>query len=512
MEWLLGKTLTELQEIAVQMGMPAYTARQMARWLYDKRVTQIEAMTDLSKEARERLSRQYEMGGFAPSQTQISTDGTQKFLFPTLHVPNSGIECVVIPDKDRATLCVSSQVGCQMGCAFCMTARMGFQSHLTAGEIIAQFLRVPQSESLTNVVYMGMGEPLNNWEAVRKTLEIFTADWGLGWSPKRITVSTVGIIPVMEKLLQTTQVHVAVSLHNPFDAERATLMPAQKAFPISSVVRFLQGYDFSGQRRLSFEYILFDGWNDTPRHANALLKLLRGLTFRINLIRFHAIPDFPLRPASEQAVEAFKERLNRGGIVTTVRASRGMDILAACGLLSDRHKGASGVTSQDIFQEAPKEFTPTSAYKPLQTRIEALCSRSEHCTCDIRRKLEATSLTQEEQTRLLAHLEQEGFVDNTRYAKAFVRDKSRLQGWGRMKVAAALRIKQLPEPLIQEALQELDQEAQQNRLEKCLQQKAAQCQQDSPEKRRAKLIRFALGRGYTYAEVMDYITKHKEIL
>lgn len=505
MEWLLGKTLAELQEIAAQLGMPAYTARQMARWLYAKRVTQIDAMTDLSKEARERLSRQYEVGGFAPSQTQISTDGTQKFLFPTLKVPNTGIECVVIPDKDRATLCVSSQVGCQMGCAFCMTARMGFRSHLTAGEIMAQFLRVPQSESLTNVVYMGMGEPLNNWEAVRNTLEIFTADWGLGWSPKRITVSTVGIIPVMEKLLQNTQVHVAVSLHNPFDAERATLMPAQKAFPISSVVHFLRGYDFSGQRRLSFEYILFDGWNDTPRHANALLKLLRGLTCRINLIRFHAIPDFPLRPASEQAVEAFKERLNRGGIVTTVRASRGMDILAACGLLSDRHKGAVTATP------APAP-APTPAYKPLQTRLEALCSRSEHCTWDIRRKLGGTSLTKEEQTRLVTHLEQEGFVDDARYAKAFVRDKSRLQGWGRVKIAAALRIKQLPDSLITEALRELNQEAQQTQMEKCLLQKAAQCQQDPPDKRRAKLLRFALGRGYTYAEVADFITNHQEIL
>lgn len=350
-EWLIGKTLNDLRQVAEELSLPKYAALQMAQWLYLKRVTSIDQMTNLSKSARMALDQKYQTGGFEPSFMQQSADGTRKYLFPLLGTPSDraagaveahGIEAVMIPsvseqekaDSPRATLCMSSQMGCQMGCRFCMTARMGFRAHLSAGEIMGQFLRVEESEELTNVVFMGMGEPLNNWEQVSKALSIFTEPWGLAWSPRRITLSTVGILPVIDSFMTTTQVHLAVSLHNPFDAQRAELMPVQKAYPISEVIQKLRTYDFHGQRRLSFEYILFDGWNDTPAHAKALLQLLRGMECRVNLIRFHAIDDFPPKPSSAQAIEAFKDRLNRGGLLTTLRASRGQDIFAACGLLS----------------------------------------------------------------------------------------------------------------------------------------------------------------------------------
>lgn len=339
-EWLLGKTQEELTALCIGMGLPRFTGGQIAQWVYKKGVTEIGQMTNLSMTAREKLGEKYQVGGPEPLTSQLSSDGTRKYLFPSLKAATTGIEAVVIPDDDRATLCISSQAGCQMGCQFCMTARMGFRGNLTAGEIAGQFLRVEETGSLTNVVYMGMGEPFNNWQEVSRSLEIFTSDWGFAWSPRRITVSSVGILPMLDTFMHTTQAHLAISLHNPFDAERTLLMPVQKTYPISRVVRQLRQYDFHGQRRLSFEYIMFDGWNDTQRHAAALLQLLRGLECRINLIRFHAIPDFPMKPSPDPVIEAFKERLNNAGLITTVRASRGMDILAACGMLSGKQLNA----------------------------------------------------------------------------------------------------------------------------------------------------------------------------
>jgi 23S rRNA (adenine2503-C2)-methyltransferase len=265
-------------------------------------------------------------------EVQRSQDGTKKYLFPTL----SGhfIETVMIPETERATLCVSSQAGCRMGCRFCMTARQGFQANLTAGEIIAQFNRADECKQLTNAVYMGMGEPMDNLDEVLKSLAILTAPWGWAWSPRRITVSTIGVLPAMQRFLDESRCHVAVSLHNPFDAERQELMPMQKPWPLAEIMALLKRYDFSGQRRVSFEYILFAGVNDSPRHAHELVKLLRGLECRVNLIRFHSIPGSSLLPASEMQMEKFKNHLNGKGILTTNRVSRGQDILAACGLLS----------------------------------------------------------------------------------------------------------------------------------------------------------------------------------
>ncbi|MDR2359370.1 MAG: 23S rRNA (adenine(2503)-C(2))-methyltransferase RlmN [Prevotellaceae bacterium] len=330
--FLLGKTLPELAAVAIQAGLPPFAGKQLADWLYKKNITTIAEMSNLSKTAREALSKQYEAGGFAPAEVQCSQDGTKKYLFPT--ISGHFIETVMIPEAERTTLCVSSQAGCRMGCRFCMTARQGFQANLSAGEIIAQFCRVDECGQLTNAVYMGMGEPMDNIDEVLKSLEILTAPWGWAWSPRRITVSTIGVLPAMQRLLDESRCHVAVSLHNPFDAERQVLMPMQKAWPLADVIALLKKYDFTGQRRVSFEYILFAGVNDSPRHANELARLLQGLECRVNLIRFHAISGVPLQPASEMQLEKFKNHLNRKGLLTTVRASRGQDISAACGLLS----------------------------------------------------------------------------------------------------------------------------------------------------------------------------------
>ena len=337
MEKLLGKNPSQLKEIALAAGLPGFTGNQLAQWIYGKRVRTLGEMTNLSKTGRERLSGSCEVGVARPLGAAVSSDGTKKYLFPVNGNPDNAVEAVMIPDGDRKTLCVSSQAGCRMGCKFCMTGRQGFHGNLSAADILSQFLAVDEAAELTNAVFMGMGEPLDNWEEVKKVIEVLTAPWGYDWSPKRITLSTIGVIPSLKRFLDECRCHLAVSLHDPFPEESLALMPAQKAFPLSDVIALLRQYDFSGQRRVSFEYTMFAGHNDTPRHADALLRLLHGLECRVNLIRFHRIPDFPYGTSSQQAMEAFRDRLTRGGITATIRASRGEDILAACGLLAGLH-------------------------------------------------------------------------------------------------------------------------------------------------------------------------------
>lgn len=336
-EKLLGKNLEELRAVAADVGLPAYTAGQLAQWLYQKKVKDIDRMTNISKAGRERLAGKYEIGLTDYAGLLESSDGTKKYLFP---VRDGAIEAVMIPDGDRATLCVSSQSGCRMGCKFCMTGRQGFYGHLSAAEIISQFIAVDESSELTNTVFMGMGEPLDNYDNVMKVIEILTADWGFGWSPKRITVSTIGVIPALKRYLEETRCHLAVSLHNPFPDERLSVMPVQKAYDITEIVSMIRRYDFSGQRRVSFEYTMFAGFNDTKRHADALSRLLSGLECRVNLIRFHKIPDFPYECTSDHIMNVFKDRLLNSGVMTTIRASRGEDILAACGMLAGKYKNS----------------------------------------------------------------------------------------------------------------------------------------------------------------------------
>ncbi|MDD7236370.1 MAG: 23S rRNA (adenine(2503)-C(2))-methyltransferase RlmN [bacterium] len=384
MRTLLGKTLEELKEIALELSLPAFTAKQIADWLYKKRVTSIDKMTNLSKSARERLSKEFVIGIDQTLQVVTSQDGTKKYLFKPLCTagPQStaerqstagrqsaaeqqstaeqpgcasgSIESVIIPDNERKTICVSSQVGCKMACTFCMTGRQGFHGNLSVASILSQFIAVEESQELTNAVFMGMGEPLDNLENVMRAIEVLTADWGFAWSPKRITLSTIGVttqlggrgivwkgveyknVNPLKFFLDNCKVHLAVSLHNPFYEERLALMPAERTFPLEKSLKLIKEYDFTGQRRVSFEYTMFNKVNDSKRHADRLAQLLRGLECRVNLIRFHSIPDSPLESSPMQVIEHFRERLQASGITATIRASRGEDILAACGMLSGK--------------------------------------------------------------------------------------------------------------------------------------------------------------------------------
>ena len=331
---LFGMTLEQLHEVVKMLQLPMFTANQIADWLYKKHANSIDEMTNLSKNARRLLEENYCIHLFPPSKVQESVDGTKKYLYPTQ--TGKFIESAYIPDNERATLCVSTQIGCKMNCLFCMTGKQGFQGNLTTGEILNQIQSLPEFEKLTNVVYMGMGEPLDNLHSVLDSLEILTSSWGYGWSPKRITVSTIGIIPAMLEFLEKSKVHLAVSLHSPFDEERLKLMPIQKAYPISSVVDEIRKWNFGSQRRISFEYIMLKGINDTQRHARELLRLLNGIPCRINLIRFHAIPDTELEGTSYDEIVKFQNFLKSHGMTVTLRASRGEDIFAACGMLSTK--------------------------------------------------------------------------------------------------------------------------------------------------------------------------------
>lgn len=342
---LLGMTLDKLKETVLTNGLPAFAATQIAQWLYQKGVHSIDEMTNLSKKARAALAEKYCVGRENPLTSAISADGTVKYLFPG--AGGRDVEAVYIPDRDRATLCVSSQAGCRMGCTFCMTGRQGFHGQLAAAAIMNQILTVDElakesgtdhtDHALTNIVFMGMGEPLDNIDAVLDTIDILTSRWGLAWSPKRITVSTIGKIPALKRLIESTKVHIAVSVHSPVPARREKLMPVERAFPIRDVMSLLRGYDFAHQRRLSVEYIMWKGINDSLRDADSLARLISGTAARVNIIRFHAIPDSDLRPTSTDAMEAFRDRLNSLGVTATIRASRGEDIMAACGMLAGKH-------------------------------------------------------------------------------------------------------------------------------------------------------------------------------
>lgn len=333
---LFGLNLAELQEVAAGVGLPKFAAKQMADWLYKKNVSDIAQMTNISVKGREALAEGFEVGRVMPTLTLTSSDGTRKMLFD---YDGKSVETAFIPDgrDERNTLCVSSQVGCKMACRFCMTGRQGFSANLTAGEILNQMASSEGHEDLTNMVFMGMGEPMDNIDNVLKAIEILTSQWGYAWSPRRITVSTIGIPAPLKRLIDESEVHVAISLHTPSAEKRAELMPAQKGFPIADTLALLAQYDWTGQRRLTFEYTLFQGVNDSAADVNALVKLLAPLKWcRVNLIAFNAIPDSDLRGCQRKRMEWFRDALNEKGLTATIRLSKGQDIDAACGMLSTK--------------------------------------------------------------------------------------------------------------------------------------------------------------------------------
>lgn len=335
METLLGKTVEELQAVALGVGLQKFAGKQLAEWIYVRRATCFDQMTNISLKGREALKAHYTIGRYAPVREAVSVDGTRKYLFP---VGEQFIEAVYIPEDDRATLCVSTQAGCKMGCRFCMTGTLGFHGHLTSADILNQIFEIDQlalthhQSPITNLVFMGEGEPMDNLDHVLRALEIMTAEYGCAWSPKRITVSTVGI-PAMKRFIEHSECHLAVSLHNPFAVERAQIMPAEKMYSVTKVVELIKQYDWSHQRRVSFEYICWHGVNDTVRHAKELIRLLKGLNCRVNLIRFHEGVERQFPASDEKQMEWFRDYLTANGVTTTIRRSRGEDILAACGML-----------------------------------------------------------------------------------------------------------------------------------------------------------------------------------
>lgn len=341
MEILLGKTLAELQAVAQEIGLPRFAGKQLAEWIYVRCATTFDEMTNISLKGREALKARYTIGRHAPVAEAISKDGTKKYLFQVgerLEARGERreagyIESVYIPDEDRATLCVSTQAGCKMGCRFCMTGTLGFHGHLSAADILNQIFSIPDADKLTNIVYMGEGEPMDNLDNVLRSLEVMTSAWGCAWSPKRITVSSVGITKGLKRFIEESDCHLAISLHNPFAVERQEIMPIEKVNHLNDVIALLKQYDWSHQRRVSFEYICWGGVNDTPKHAKELLRLLKGLDCRINLIRFHTGVAKEFTSSDEQQMEWLRDYLTEHGITTTIRRSRGEDILAACGML-----------------------------------------------------------------------------------------------------------------------------------------------------------------------------------
>lgn len=331
-EVLFGKTYNELLEVANKLGMPRYAAGQISGWLYKKNISSVDEMTDLSAASRKLLGKEYTTGLTAFSEVKVSGDGTKKYLFPVKE--DRHVETAYIPERKRFTLCLSTQVGCRWGCSFCMTGRQGFHGNLSAGEILNQFHSAPEREKITNIVYMGMGEPLDNLPEVLKSLEILTSSWGYAMSPRRITVSTIGITGAVTEFLKKSNCHLAISLHTPFEVERKDIMPVEKVYPLKNVLDEIRGFDVENQRRISVEYIVFRNLNHSNRHATELAEILKGIRCRINLIHFNPIPGSPLAEPEEEPVEKFRDALLKKGVFTSIRKSRGRDISAACGLLS----------------------------------------------------------------------------------------------------------------------------------------------------------------------------------
>ncbi len=333
---LFGKTLQEIQEIVTDLKFQKFTAKQITDWLYKKEISDIEEMTNLSKKMRTVLRSKYSLGTQGYTDVQKSRDGTKKYLFPVSE--DKFVETAFIPERERQTICVSSQVGCKYSCKFCMTGKQGYHGDLTSGEILNQIKSIDESNEITNIVYMGMGEPLDNTDEVLKSLDILTSEYGYAMSPKRITVSTIGVLKGLKRFLEESKCQLAISLHSPFDEERQQIMPVQKSNPLLKVIDLIKKYDFTKQRKVSFEYILFKDFNDSKKHINELSKILHGLKCNVNIINFHNIPGTKLMGADKHTTDNFCSELKRRGIHTTSRKSRGKDIAAACGMLSTKKK------------------------------------------------------------------------------------------------------------------------------------------------------------------------------
>lgn len=333
---LFGYDLNALQSIAEKLNLGQSAAVKMYKYIYNAGVSSINDMVTISAKKRNLLKRYYTTDIVPFSDVQVSVDGTKKYLFD--YGDFRLVEAAYIPEDNRATLCISSQVGCKMGCSFCMTARQGFQANLTVAEILNQIAAIPERDKITNIVFMGMGEPFDNADNVFKAIDIIIHQQGFGIAPGKVTVSTIGIIPGINRLFAETKCNLAISLHNPFSHERKQIMPVENRYKLNDTMDIITGLSLKEQQRVFFEYILFDGVNDSQDHILELSKLLNNMSCKVNVIRFHPIPGSDLKSPDEDNVIKFMRDLNSKGVVATVRKSRGQDIFAACGLLSTQKK------------------------------------------------------------------------------------------------------------------------------------------------------------------------------
>ncbi len=334
---LFGLSAERIGALVSELEMPRYRAQQIARWLYGKHVDSLEEMTNLSLSDRRRLGEVAEIRAPRPREERVSADGTKKYAFLT----DGGdvVEAAMIPDGERRTLCLSSQVGCRVGCRFCATGAMRLRGNLSAGEILNQYRSIPERDQITNIVYMGMGEPLDNLPAVIESARLLTAEEGYGLSNRRITLSTVGKPAPLARFLENCDVRLAVSLHTPFQEQRRELMPGTRGYDLLELMQLLRRRAYGDSRRVTFEYVMLKGVNDSPEHADATAELVSGMRTRVNLIPFHPWDGNDIQPSLPAQIEQFRARLERRGVTATVRASRGLDIEAACGLLATKHPG-----------------------------------------------------------------------------------------------------------------------------------------------------------------------------
>ena len=331
--------LPELEPIVADAGQPRFRAGQIAQWLYARRVESFDAMSNLPEKFRQYLKLNFNLCPLAPTAVNRSADGTTKLLVGLKD--GREIESVIIPSAGRVTLCISSQAGCAMNCAFCATAKMGLERNLTTAEIVGQVItaahHLEEGQHLTNYVFMGMGEPLANYPRLLRALTIMTAPWGMGISPRRVTVSTVGLVPMIEKLMADTAVHLAVSLTATTNELRDRLAPINRRYPLEQLIETCRRLDL-GRRRITFEYVMLAGVNDSPADAARLARLLAPLRAKVNLIFFNQFAGSPFAPSLRETVERFQAILFKANLTATIRESRGQDIAAACGQLRVEHR------------------------------------------------------------------------------------------------------------------------------------------------------------------------------
>jgi 23S rRNA (adenine2503-C2)-methyltransferase len=326
---LCGMTEGEIRNFA---GCNYSHAVSIANSLYKKRINDISLLQGIPKLIREKLNEISVPGIYKPAASEKSSDGTIKYLFRNRQ--DFEFETVFLPDSRRVTVCVSSQSGCRMGCPFCVTGRFGFRGNLSAHDIVNQIIGIQDSERVTHVVFMGMGEPMDNLDNVLKACSIISAEWGISLSPGNITVSTVGITSGIIRFLEESKCNLALSLYSPFPEERARAVPSEKKYPSHKIIEIIKNYPVVKKRRMSVAYIMISNINDTEMHLEGLKNLLRGSKIRVNLLPFHSVPGNNNISSSPERMEQFKHELVMSGISASIRKSRGIDVSAACGLLA----------------------------------------------------------------------------------------------------------------------------------------------------------------------------------